>query len=941
MNYENNEMLTSPNLSYTSRDYNSIYNELINSIPLLTTEWDPKDENDPGIVLIKLLSMLGDMLSYNQDKAALEAFPRTVLQKINAQQIFRLVGYKMHWYRSASVEATFTNNNMFSIHVGRYNVFTTRTSGITYTNLKEFTIPGGTYNYNSYKTTLLQGRPITPVMKSSIKSTDYNASWHEIYDYNLSSDDVVNDKIYLKYNNIEETSIILVDNDEKPFAINEWTLVNNINLTESQDKVFEFCVDDDGALYLQLPSYWKEKYVITKFKLFFVLSDGKNGEIEENSIIRISDKKCYTDVEGINISSALSQLVYYNTPSTYGYNPETCSEARINAEKYQNTIDTLVILRDFEKAVMRIDSVANVVATDVQNDPHPSELGDNQINLYVVRKNDYNNSGSDYIYNVNSEGSDSSGISASDELFKENIIGELKSYKVMPCNINVYLENKIDWIDWTVTGQIFLRKPINLDDNHNLMVKINDNLKNRFNCETLDFNEPINYMDTIECIMKTDKNIWHVDLDSAAIQYSRVKRSNKGNPTGYEIKNKYMIYDSNGNYTGYYATSLGCSDTEMDVLREYDNYIDVYGDLSSEPGFLPGTGSNSSTSTTYAISEKNEKVKVNSAANITPGGNGSGKNSGNRIIREDGRTYSIINNEVREYEIYNRMIYDWTGEKPRFTGYIISMELVDGTNDEYKIQKMGEYGVLEDSGYILKFDSRLYTPDGFDANKYFAIGNPIIIPQLSETVKRDIYNIYDLDSGSITNEIVDKLTGEIFIKRGNVFYSANKTFDEETGQILDTLGPVLYDETFSVIREPACKEDVTGEYFQTYEIGDNQTNFEFYLGQDADGNALTDSIGKNIVAFPIKPYSLVIYIDGDIEVLADNGAGKITGTPGLLNGYGSINYETGYVKFKLNIVPTSMKISYVVNKLSYAHYVDFDINELFVRNEYIRNDTRK
>ena len=136
MNRDNNTMLTSPNLSYTSRDYSSIYDELLKSIPLLTKEWEPKDENDPGLVLLKLISMVGDMLSYNQDKQALEAFPRTVLQRANAQQIFRLIGYKMHWWRSAIVEARFTNANSFSINVSRYNTFSTADGQITYTNLK-------------------------------------------------------------------------------------------------------------------------------------------------------------------------------------------------------------------------------------------------------------------------------------------------------------------------------------------------------------------------------------------------------------------------------------------------------------------------------------------------------------------------------------------------------------------------------------------------------------------------------------------------------------------------------------------------------------------------------------------------------------------------------------------------------------------------------------
>ena len=39
------------------------------------------------------------------------------------------------------------------------------------------------------------------------------------------------------------------------------------------DKVFEFDVDEDGTPFIILPNYWNEKYVITKFKLFFVLSN--------------------------------------------------------------------------------------------------------------------------------------------------------------------------------------------------------------------------------------------------------------------------------------------------------------------------------------------------------------------------------------------------------------------------------------------------------------------------------------------------------------------------------------------------------------------------------------------------------------------------------------------------------------------------------------------
>jgi len=947
LNYENNDMLTSPNLSYTSRDFKSIYDELLKSIPQLTRSWSPEDENDPGIVLLKLISMLGDMLSYNQDKQALEAFPRTVTQRSNARQLFRLIGYKMHWWRSAIVELTITNANSYPIYMNKFMSFATANGDIKYTLLDNISIPGGTYASDAYKVRLVQGTPITPIRKSGVKPTDYNANWHDAYDYNVDATKIVNNRIYFNQYNIDETSVMLVDNDETPFANNEWTLVENINLSTTMDKVFELDVDVSGIPFIILPTYWNTKYVITKFKIFAVVSDGKNGEIEENVLTQMDSSSCYVMDENVNISTALENVTLFNTASTYGCNPETCIEARKNAENYINTIDTLVILRDFEKAVNRIESVANVIATDIQTDPYANEMTENQVNLYIVRKNDYNDYGSDYIYAFSDVG-----IINKDELFKENIIGELQSYKTIPTNINVYLENYVDWIDWSINGQIFLRKPINIEDNNSLMNRINDNLIKRFNCETLDFNEPVNYMDVIECIMKTDKNIWHVDLNTSAVQYRRIKRSIFGNPTGFVIKNKYMIYNENHEYTGYYMTSLGCTSVELEKLSEYEDvYKDVY-DNSSEPIFKP----NSTTNIKVEVENDNENDN-----NITPGGDGYGKNAGNRIIREDGLDYTIGLfgvYEPREYEIYNKRIYNWTGLTPVFTGYVINTD-----DAQFKIQKYNLLGELEDTNYTIEYDSRMYMPDGSDAHRklklsyrqiddlckldpklsyddILKLSDDVIKQYVDLNVIREVWDIVDNIYNESTGEIIDRLTGEIFIKRGEYWYSKGRSYDENTGVISDMYGePIVENDSF--IFEPACREDITGEYIQLYDIHDDQTEFNFFLGQDFNGNPIKDSIGNIIKAYPIKPYSLFIYINGDEEILADTGSGNINGTPGLLNGQGSIDYSTGHVQFKLNKIPTSIKIMFKVNKLTYSRYANFNNDEFFVRPEFIRNDNRK
>ena len=95
-------------MSYTSRDFNTIYPELLDIVKKLTYKWDPSisNESDPGVILLKLNAIIGDKLDYNIDKNILECFPLSVTQQSNARQLYAQLGYFMHWYRSATTEVT-------------------------------------------------------------------------------------------------------------------------------------------------------------------------------------------------------------------------------------------------------------------------------------------------------------------------------------------------------------------------------------------------------------------------------------------------------------------------------------------------------------------------------------------------------------------------------------------------------------------------------------------------------------------------------------------------------------------------------------------------------------------------------------------------------------------------------------------------------------------
>ena len=101
------------NLSYTNKDFNTIYPELLDLVKKLTYKWDPSisNESDPGVILIKLNALIADKCNYSSDKNVLECFPLSVTQESNARQLYEQLGYYMHWYNSAKVQVFISFKN--------------------------------------------------------------------------------------------------------------------------------------------------------------------------------------------------------------------------------------------------------------------------------------------------------------------------------------------------------------------------------------------------------------------------------------------------------------------------------------------------------------------------------------------------------------------------------------------------------------------------------------------------------------------------------------------------------------------------------------------------------------------------------------------------------------------------------------------------------------
>lgn len=97
-----------PSIDYTSRDFQSIRDDLIRTIPFYTPEWTDYNPSDLGIVILELLSHMGDVVHYYIDRMAAESFLPTAVTRRSVTNLLKLIDYELRGKVAASVDLKFT-----------------------------------------------------------------------------------------------------------------------------------------------------------------------------------------------------------------------------------------------------------------------------------------------------------------------------------------------------------------------------------------------------------------------------------------------------------------------------------------------------------------------------------------------------------------------------------------------------------------------------------------------------------------------------------------------------------------------------------------------------------------------------------------------------------------------------------------------------------------
>jgi hypothetical protein len=319
-------------LSYTSQDYNSILQELIevfNGSTNLETNWDNVSEADIMFIVMSLMAAHKDILNYMLDYRILESFMSTARERSSLVRIANSFGYKVPSYKAAKA------NFLFSNALGSGSETFTLPSFTQFTDQSNvpWVYVGNDIQITKNATSVLlyQGTG------SSVTINPLNIN-RENMTHIFSS---LNIAIGNNANNLGVSRLVV----QKENNIEVWQEVENLYTYSGADpRVYEFNVDAQGITYIKfLETINLNDYRDFTFTIFFVNTQGDtvksiNGQI--NGFIT-GDVELFMTLQTIPESTFVE-----------GSSPLKISEIREDFKRYYAGINSLVTLNDYKNFVL-------------------------------------------------------------------------------------------------------------------------------------------------------------------------------------------------------------------------------------------------------------------------------------------------------------------------------------------------------------------------------------------------------------------------------------------------------------------------------------------------------------------------------------------------------------------------------------------------------------
>lgn len=610
--------MTNPlsNLSYTNKDFQTIYPEMLDLVKKLTYRWDPSisNESDPGVILLKLNALIADKNNYNIDKNILECFPASVTQDRNARQIFEQLGYNMKWYISATTSVSMkyigkSIEDRTSVSIPAFTMITDDEGSVVYTTLTPVALP----------------------TSSNIQTVD--AIQGVVNDYELNGSNIItaenldsNHRLYFNEKNIAQNGIYIFSSADSTYSSeSSWKRVDTLTTQELGQNIFKFGVDPTtDTCFIEFPAD-AEILIGEGIVIKYITTSGIDGNISANVLDRFYDVVKDNEIE-LNTENV---RIWNPSSAANGYDPESISSAYSNYQKTVGTFDTIVTLRDYFNAIVNSKYASNGVICDRTNDIQSCYkvisqdkgleskkviieqdtasgkpvLSAFDLKLYLLQYSDNFTNADGYNKSFTMMNGNNP---ENDDAYYDLRIGLalLKSiqhnYAEIKPNVSCLFKNK-----YPINCKVIPQYQVTQEQSNKIIDNVKKALYENFNSRKVEFGSEVKYEDVYNVILNADERIKAIILED--FDYTTYYVYWDAGSTSF--KEKLLSSDSDTQTTVYVKSALAGITPPLDIDRNFKyilsrNYTHKYDNIYSLQTEVPITVS----SNAYTV-EANEQIQ--------------------------------------------------------------------------------------------------------------------------------------------------------------------------------------------------------------------------------------------------------------------------------------------------------------------------------------------
>lgn len=339
-------------VDYTSRDYYSLREALIERIQNRIPDWTASDPADFGVALVEAFSYMGDIISYYIDRTANESFLETAVQRESIIDIAQSYGYIPAGYRQAYVDLTFTNTSSTTVTLPAGTVVSADiTIGDTVQTVYFTTQADVIVSASSQQVvSAVEGRSIQRI------STNTN-SFGEL----LGTSSGLPEQVFeLSQTSVVDGSVQVYVQDGSSYS--KWTQVQHIMDYDPIDLVYTVQTDDNNTVSINFGDGISGAIptLLSEIRVEYTIGSGSLGNVPAASLTTIEFIPGLSESQTTAVQSVIS--VDNLDAAIGGADPETNDQIRVSAPASLRSGNRAVTLKDFSDLALSVSGVGKANA---------------------------------------------------------------------------------------------------------------------------------------------------------------------------------------------------------------------------------------------------------------------------------------------------------------------------------------------------------------------------------------------------------------------------------------------------------------------------------------------------------------------------------------------------------------------------------------------------